>query len=850
MDRISLLVILIPLLPLLAAIMTPLLGPRLLRGHSHLPAVAAILASFVCSMLLLFEVSARQLATVPGSAESASSTGMAGPQGFEQIVPLWQWLVVESAYDLPTQQGGSAASAATEVIPRDLRIDVVLRADALTAMMLGMVTFISSLVAIFAIGYMRGEPGYWRFFTYIALFVFSMVMLVSVSNFVLLFVFWEAVGVCSYLLIGFWYTKPEAAAAGKKAFLVNRVGDFGFTLALFLIWVTYGTLNYHDTLADGTTDRQAIAAAIQSSTPNGGTGLGGEVVMGVLGPWRIATGAYVGGGIAAAICLLLLLGACGKSAQFPLHVWLPDAMEGPTPVSALIHAATMVTAGVYMITRCSPLFMVSPESQLLVACVGALTAVLAGVIALTQYDLKRVLAYSTVSQLGYMFMGLGAGTLAGITAGMFHLFTHAFFKALLFLGAGSVMHAMGHVIDMRRFGGLRHRLPVTHWTFLVGALALAGFPFLSGFWSKDSIIAEVHERAHELTHEVEHRHEHAEVSSAGDQFAIGVPGADGLVPVTLADAPAASVAAGPLASLSNGQLSSYAAVYQWLYYAAVFTAFLTSFYVFRAYFMTFFGDERIPQEAGDHAHESPPVMYVPLLILAVCAAFVGIWFDQTWNDDTHHFNEFITGTPSLAGGLVALTRVPFEFHFTTASLSGVIACAGILLAFYLYVGEPREIRAVQSMMDLAWVDALFRGGMGASWQQAEWVRDVKAVAERVYLGWLFSLLGGAVVLLLIILSTPLILLRYISPYRLSFQKFYIDEIYNVMIVAPARGAAYLLYLLDEYLVDGLVNAVGRLPVMLGARARSLQFGLMSFYALLMVMIMLAFFAARVMLASG
>ena len=351
-------------------------------------------------------------------------------------------------------------------VQRRFLIDVSLRIDALTCIMLTMVTLISSLVAVYSVGYMKGDRGYWRFFAYIGLFVFSMTMLVSVSNFLLLFVFWEAVGVCSYLLIGFWYEKPEAAAAGKKAFLVNRVGDFGFMLGVFLIWTTYGTLNYHDTPVGG--PASAVAERPATVPPNPMD----QAVLGVLGQGRIASGAYRAGGVGLAICLLLLLGACGKSAQFPLHVWLPDAMEGPTPVSALIHAATMVTAGVYMIARCTPLFMASPAAQLVVAGVGAFTALLAGVIALTQFDLKRVLAYSTISQLGYMFLGLGTGTLAGISAGMFHLFTHAFFKALLFLGAGSVMHAMGNVIDMRRFGGLRRLMPFTFWTFLIGCLAL------------------------------------------------------------------------------------------------------------------------------------------------------------------------------------------------------------------------------------------------------------------------------------------------------------------------------------------------------------------------------------------
>ena len=274
----------------------------------------------------------------------------------------------------------------------NFRIDVTLRADPLTAAMLAIVTCISTLVAIYSIGYMHGDPGYWRFFTYISLFVFAMTMLVSASNFLLLYVFWELVGLCSYLLIGFWYEKPAAAAAGKKAFLVTRLGDTGFLLGVFLIWTTYGSLNFQDTWADG-----KLAS------------------IGVLGQVRLTVpDMFAGGWTATAICLLLLMGACGKSAQFPLHVWLPDAMEGPTPVSALIHAATMVTAGVYMIARCSPLFAASPDAQTLVASIGAITALLGAIIAITQTDLKRILAYSTISHLGYMFLALGTGTLWGL----------------------------------------------------------------------------------------------------------------------------------------------------------------------------------------------------------------------------------------------------------------------------------------------------------------------------------------------------------------------------------------------------------------------------------------------------
>ncbi|MFO0867492.1 MAG: proton-conducting transporter membrane subunit, partial [Pirellulales bacterium] len=381
-SRLHLLMILVPGLPLAAALLTAVLGPRQLRAASHWPVILALAGSFLASLSLLNEVASRQ-------------AELSAPDGFEHVLRLWTWAHVPDAYAQADAAGGSAAADGSL---RDFHIDITLRADALTSIMLSMVTFISTLVAIFAAGYMQGDRGYWRFFTYIALFVFSMTMLVSVSNFVLLFVFWEAVGVCSYLLIGFWYPKPEAAAAGKKAFLVNRVGDFGFALALFLIWTQYGTLDFHDRLGAAPEDSATAAAPSPSDRL-------ADTPRGILSPARIRAQDYQAGAIGLAICLLLMLGACGKSAQFPLHVWLPDAMEGPTPVSALIHAATMVTAGVYMVTRCTPLFAVSPEAQLVVAVIGGVTALLAGLIALTQHDLKRVLAYSTVSQLGYMFLG-------------------------------------------------------------------------------------------------------------------------------------------------------------------------------------------------------------------------------------------------------------------------------------------------------------------------------------------------------------------------------------------------------------------------------------------------------------
>jgi NADH-quinone oxidoreductase subunit L len=427
---------------------TLLLGPRVLKENSHWPTIVGCGLSSLCSLILLFCVS-----SLPQSART---------------VTVYQWMQIEGEHPRP----GSAAveSAGTEKSPPDapdalsslvppLDIAIGLSVDSLSATMLAMLTFVATFVAIYSAGYMHGERGYWRFFTEVSLFVFSMIMLVLSANFLQLYVFWEAVGLCSYLLIGFWYEKPAAAAAGKKAFLVNRIGDFGFASGVFLIWSTFHTLDIQKVLAP------EVIANVYAANP-----------------------AMIG-----LICICLFTGAVGKSAQFPLHVWLPDAMEGPTPVSALIHAATMVTAGVYLVARCTPLFLFAPEAQMLVAFIGGFTALLAALIALTQNDLKRVLAYSTVSQLGYMFLGLGTGLLTGISGAMFHLVTHAFFKALLFLAAGSVMHAMGGVIDMREFGGLRKIMPQTYRTFLIGALALAGCPLLSGFFSKDAILSAVHE---------------------------------------------------------------------------------------------------------------------------------------------------------------------------------------------------------------------------------------------------------------------------------------------------------------------------------------------------------------------
>jgi NADH-quinone oxidoreductase subunit L len=461
--------------------------------------------------------------------------------------------------------------------------------------------------------------------------------------------------------------------------------------------------------------------------------------VGVLGQTRLAApagGGYVGGAVGTAICLLLLLGACGKSAQFPLHVWLPDAMEGPTPVSALIHAATMVTAGVYMVTRCTPLFVAAPQAQHVVAIVGCFTALLAGLIGVTQTDLKRVLAYSTISQLGYMFLGLGIGVLPGIVFGMFHLFTHAFFKALLFLGAGSVMHAMGGVIDMRRFGGLRRLMPITFWTFVVGSLALAGVWPFAGFWSKDGILATLYER-----------------SQHGSQSVLGIAG------------------------LTAAQFHLA------LFWIAMFTALLTAFYTFRALFLTFLGPEKIPDEARHHAHESPPAMTIPLVVLAVCATVVGFLL-LGW------FSSLIAETPSLAWYFVPRpdsTEAALEnrerIHDFVAVASTLLALVGIGGAAFLYLGDRRQV----------------------TW------------------------LAGAI--------RPL--------YWLSYGKFFFDPIYDWLVVRPLATLAAASNWFDRWVVDGLVDFAGAIPPVIGRSLRSLQNGVVQFYGLAMILGLLVLIGALI-----
>ena len=656
----AMLLVLVPLLPLAGAVLTLLLG-RSLRSRAHLPAIAGIAGAAAVAVALLLGT-----ASQVGSPHGQHAEPV---RPVEMITTLWQWATVEGAYTPPpgsaaaipgTAVGGGAADAA-----RPFMIPVALRLDPLTATLLAIITCIGLVVAVYSIGYMHHDPGYPRFFAVFSLFVFSMSMLVAASNFLVVYVFWEAVGACSYLLIGFWFRKPEAAEAAKKAFLVNRVGDFGLAIATFLLWMTYGTLDFHDTLSpDGT------------------------ILPGILGQTRLAdAGGIVGGTVGTAICLCLLLAACGKSAQLPLHVWLPDAMEGPTPASALIHAATMVTAGIYLVARCAPLFVGCPDALAAVSIVGATTALVAALIGTVQNDLKRVLAYSTISQLGYMFASLGTGTMLGFTAAIFHLVTHAFFKALLFLGAGSVMHSMGGVIDMRRFGGLWRIMPVTAATFLVGSLALAGVAPFAGFFSKDEILATLHAKGWPDGHG-----EHHDAAPAGGHagthptlHAVGLRRTAGpQVQATAFRAAPSGVYRSAVAADRPDALDR-PATWRILFWMSLVTAGLTAFYTFRAVFMTFTGPTRVPEEAGHHAHESPPVMTIPLVILAVASAVSGWWLFST-----HALASFLASTPSFTAPAVAATAVPPAFHLDLAIQGTLAAAAGIVIAAIGHLGRRSD----------------------------------------------------------------------------------------------------------------------------------------------------------------
>ena len=520
--------------------------------------------------------------------------------------------------------------------------------DPLAAVMVLVVTGIGFLIHLYSTGYMAHEGGYYRFFAYMNLFMFSMLTLVLANNFVLMFVGWEGVGLCSYLLIGFYFHKKSAADAGKKAFIVNRVGDFGFMLGMFLLFTLFGSLDF-----------STVFELVKSKAANGSL-LPGDAMI-------------------TAVCILLFVGATGKSAQLPLYVWLPDAMEGPTPVSALIHAATMVTAGVYMVARCNALFVLAPTAMLLVAIVGALTAIFAASIGLVQNDIKRVLAYSTVSQLGYMFLGCGVGAFA---AGVFHLMTHAFFKALLFLGSGSVIHALGGEQDIRKMGSLKNKIKTTWWTMLVGTVAIAGFPPLAGFFSKDEILwkAFASDRGH---------------------WALWLVGA---------------VAAG-----------------------------MTSFYMFRMMFLTFYGKSRMTHEVEHHVHESPASMTVVLQVLAVGSVVAGwLGIPHVIGHLVHvgnafeHFLEPVFEHPVKIG-----SHGEESLEWLLMGVSVAIALAGLMLARQFYLANP-------------------------------------ALPENL-------------------------MNRFRGLYTTLLNKYWVDEIYDALIVNRTKGLGTLLARFDLGVIDGGVN---------------------------------------------
>jgi NADH-quinone oxidoreductase subunit L len=562
----------------------------------------------------------------------------------------------------------------TWIIAGDFRAGFDLQVDQLTVVMLLVVTGVGWLIHIYSTGYMAHEGGYYRFFSYLNLFMFFMLILVLAANYVLLFVGWEGVGLSSYLLIGFYFLRKSASDAGNKAFIVNRIGDFGFMLGMFLLFRSFGTLDFVPLFAK--------AAPMPSD------------LFGHLGMFTVA-------------CLLLFTGACGKSAQLPLYVWLPDAMEGPTPVSALIHAATMVTAGVYVVARSHVLFMHAPTALFVVAVIGCATAFFAATIGLVQTDIKRVLAYSTVSQLGYMFLACGVGA---FSAGIFHLMTHAFFKALLFLAAGSVIHAVGGEQDMNRMGGLSKKIRWTYITMLTATLAITGFPPLAGFFSKDSILLSAYQ------------------------------------------------------SENAGRI---------LYAFGLLTALLTSFYMFRLIFLTFFGKPRY-DEKKVHVHESPKSMLVPLMILAVLSIIGGWMAAPAFWGAPDYFTKFLEPVFAQGAGAETAEAAAHALEIPLAIVAVVTALLGFFIAFWLYLKQP-----------------------GKPEQLAKSMRGI---------------------------------------YNTLLHKYYVDEIYDTLVVKPLLWISrnVLWQTVDVRVIDATVNGVAEGATGIGDGVRHTQSGNTRSYAVWVV----------------
>jgi len=641
----------IVLAPLFAAIVAGLFGKQIGRAGAHWITILGVGLSFVLSVIVL-----KNLYWDGGAVDNYS---------------LYTWAVSDG-----------------------LRMEVGFLIDRLTALMMVVVTFVSFMVHIYTIGYMHDDPGYQRFFSYISLFTFSMLMLVMSNNFLQLFFGWEAVGLVSYLLIGFWFKRESAIFANLKAFLVNRVGDFGFILGIAAIVMFTNSLDYATVFGvAGDIARHDIAVFPGS-------------------PWNAMS----------VICILLFIGAMGKSAQAPLHVWLPDSMEGPTPISALIHAATMVTAGIFMVARMSPLFELSETALAVVLVIGSITAFFMGLLGIVQNDIKRVVAYSTLSQLGYMTVALGASAYG---AAIFHLMTHAFFKALLFLAAGSVIIAMHHEQDIRKMGGIRKYMPITYWTSLVGSLALIGFPGFSGFFSKDALIEAV-------------RHSHW-----------------------------------------HGQ----GAIYWIAYLSVLLGVFVTALYSFRMFFLVFHGKERMDEHTRSHLHETPAVVTVPLVLLAIPSAVIG-WFTI----GPVLFGDFFGASLFVLPGHDVLAELGAEFHgsaqFLVHSFAAgpafYLAAAGVLVAWFLYLKRPDLPAGIAS--------------------------------------------------------------RFSGLYTLLDRKYYFDELWINGFAAGGRRLGRFLWskgdelIIDGVMVNGTANTVGRLAGTL----RHLQTGYLYHYAFAMIIALTLF----------
>jgi NADH-quinone oxidoreductase subunit L len=632
-------------LPIAGFVLTALIGRRLGKQAHWIP-VLAIVAVWLIAMAIVVNVLSGSAPLIPGSEDI---------HGYE--ISLFTWI--------PAGQ---------------FQVDVGLYIDPLTACLLIVVTTIGMLVHVYSIGYMSHDPGYWRFFAYLNLFMFSMLLLVLSASWLVVFVAWELVGLSSYLLIGFWYRKRSAMLAAKKAFIVNRVGDVGFALGIMAIFI--------NTSAAGaaTLDiRQSIETMLE-------TGAANTVPLFV-------------------VALLVFLGAMGKSAQFPLHVWLPDAMEGPTPVSALIHAATMVNAGVYLVARANPLFASAPDAMVIVAAIGIFTAILAATIAMTQTDIKRVLAYSTLSQLGYMFAALGIGA---FTAAIFHLMTHGFFKGLLFLGSGSVIHAVHEEQDMRYMGGLSRKIKITYVTMLIGSIAIAGIPPLAGFFSKDEIL--------------------------GEAWKLG---------------------------------------FQWVWAIGWIVAGLTAFYMFRLMGLTFWGEFRGPKAVWDKIHESPLVMTIPLILLAIPSVLLGLYLGLPLGAST--INGWLE--PVFAEGVAILGH--HEAEYRLFGIDGVLILSSVGIAS---IG-----------IAIAW--RLFGTDMAGLHLPARPER-VRELSARV----------------------PFL-------YRASLNKWWFDDLNHILIIVFGGRLANAMWWFDRNVVDGTVNAIGRTTVASGRGLRQVQTGRVQNYAL-------------------